>query len=404
MTPIKITSGVFTIAICSLLSIQSVNGQTNKKSNDLFNNFKKRRTESFNNYKEKVNKEFQAYEKAEKEAFNNFKRKVNKIWGSENFKESTKKNWVEYSNDYKTRTDVDFESGQANIEIIINENELSDSDLVKEKVEKAVEKLATDKGTTKDYSTEMEQPTSLGQKPILEGQLADSHGYLITSSNVKQYAREIVNSTEIKKTTIKGDDNTRRVKVSVTLPLAPENIKVRARKVLKYIQDYAVKYNLPNELVLAIIHTESFYNPKARSHVPAFGLMQLVPRYGGRDAYKYIYKKDRLLGSNYLYIPVNNIELGTAYFHILMTRSFRNVKNEKSRLYCSIAAYNTGAGNVSKAFIGTTKLYQAIPKINAMTPDQVYTHMRKNLPSNETKDYIKKVSERMESYRSWINN
>ena len=52
-------------------------------------------------------------------------------------------------------------------------------------------------------------------------------------------------------------------------------------------------------VVFAVIHTESYYNPKARSGAPAYGLMQLVPTSGGRAAYRYVYKKDQVLPPSY---------------------------------------------------------------------------------------------------------
>ena len=78
------------------------------------------------------------------------------------------------------------------------------------------------------------------------------------------------------------------------------------------------------------MHTESSFNPKARSPIPAFGLMQLVPKSGARDAYNYIYKQDRLLSDTYLYVPANNIELGCAYIAKIRHDYFKNIKDEKT--------------------------------------------------------------------------
>ncbi|MCK4639408.1 MAG: DUF3393 domain-containing protein, partial [Bacteroidales bacterium] len=88
-----------------------------KDKGDLFDNFKKKQDAAYTNFKDKTDKQFEAYEKANKEAFDKFKEDVEKLWGADDFKESTKKNWVEYSSDKKTRTDVDFEKGEATVEV-----------------------------------------------------------------------------------------------------------------------------------------------------------------------------------------------------------------------------------------------------------------------------------------------
>ena len=67
-------------------------------------------------------------------------------------------------------------------------------------------------------------------------------------------------------------------------------------------------------------------------------------------------------------------------------------------MLCAIAAYNTGAGNVSRALIGSTNVSKAIDKINSMTFDQLFSYLRSNLPHAETRDYIHKVTSKMEKY------
>lgn len=62
-------------------------------------------------------------------------------------------------------------------------------------------------------------------------------------------------------------------------------------------QAHAEKHDVDPALIMAIIHTESMFNPRARSHTPAYGLMQVVPHTGGRDAYHMIYGKKRKLTS-----------------------------------------------------------------------------------------------------------
>jgi membrane-bound lytic murein transglycosylase C len=44
---------------------------------------------------------------------------------------------------------------------------------------------------------------------------------------------------------------------------------------------------------------------------------------------------------------------------------FNGIKYPKSKIYCAISAYNTGAGNVAKTFTGKRSVKQTMPQINA---------------------------------------
>jgi len=128
--------------------------------------------------------------------------------------------------------------------------------------------------------------------------------------------------------------------------------------------------------------------------------MQIVPKSAGRDASKLVLGKDMILSPSYLYNGKNNISMGVAYLYILNDRYLASIKNPESRLYCVIAAYNTGAGNVARAFIGTTNIKKAAKKINSMPPEKVYKVLRRKLPHKETRDYLDRVSKRMNKYQA----
>lgn len=388
-----------------------------QETEDPFEQFRQQSQAGFDQFKEETNKQWEAYEKANQEAFEQFKKGIEQKWGAGNFIESTPTNWVEYSEDGESRTSVDFEQEEARIEILMTPEEADNADLVKQKIAEAVKELALNKGKTKDYETEYEKPEPLLDEPVLKDQLQNETGETVTEDNLAEYAEQIVEQQPIEKEIVKPEPpepkpepqpepepQKEKVIVSVKIPLATNSIQTRALRFYEQVISYSSRFMIDPALVFAVIHTESSFNPKAKSHVPAFGLMQIVPKYAGRDAYNYVYKEDKLLNENYLYESQNNIELGSAYLHMLITRSFRKVDDPLSRIYCAIAAYNTGAGNVSRAFIGTTKLYQAIPEINKMSADQVYEFMKKNLPYEETQHYIERVSSRMKVYADWLSD
>jgi hypothetical protein len=108
----------------------------------------------------------------------------------------------------------------------------------------------------------------------------------------------------------------------------------------------AKKYDVDPALVAAVIEQESRFKPRARSHVGAKGLMQLMPRTG------------RWMGARDLYSPEQNIDAGVKYIKYLDKRFNGDIRK-------IIAAYNGGEGNV--------KRYNGIP------------------PFRETRQYVKKV-------------
>jgi membrane-bound lytic murein transglycosylase C len=103
----------------------------------------------------------------------------------------------------------------------------------------------------------------------------------------------------------------------------------------------------------------------------------------------------------YLMDPNNNIQLGATYLKILMFEQWlKNIQNIPAREYCSISAYNTGPGNLARAFTGSrSKLAEAQKRANAMRPDEIFDHLRSNLPYEETRDYLLRVSAARKHYQ-----
>ena len=345
----------------------------------------------------RLQKEYEDYVKAEKEAYDRYVKEREVTWGKGNVKESTQKDWVEYSKDGNSRSSVDFETGEATIEIIQEPGKPVDQ----KKIEESLKVLITNKGTTKDYDSEVEKAVPLQDKPVLENQVVTPSGEKVTEQNIDKNVKEIAENVKPEVKTIKGSDNVERQVVTIKLELAPDHIKTRAKDYINEVQKYCDKFGVDPALAFAIMQTESSFNPKAKSYVPAYGLMQIVPRTAGADCAQSLKKPFSAPTGNYLYEPENNIEMGVHYLSLLKKRYFTNVNNKDSQTLCVIASYNTGAGNVARALRGDTKIGKAIPQINEMSYDQLFKYFEKNLMP-ETQNYIRKVTERMNNYKTWL--
>jgi len=222
----------------------------------------------------------------------------------------------------------------------------------------------------------------------------------VSAANAESFAKETVKKQEIKATTYKARDGKERVKYSVKLTMAPNHVQIRAKQFKDEVEKQSKRFKIDPAIAMAVMHTESYFNPKARSHIPAYGLMQLVPKSGARDAYIYIYKKDRLLRANYLYQPPNNIELGCAYLSKNRYRYFGGIKDDEKAYLCTICAYNTGPGNVARALSGTTNLSKAITVANSHNTKWVHQKLQRDLPYKETKLYLLKVLKHRKMYQS----
>lgn len=345
----------------------------------------------------KLQKEYEDYVKAEKEAYDKFVRERELVWGKGNVKESTQKDWVEYTDNGNTRSTVDFETGEATIEIVQEPNKPVD----KKEIEKKLKFLLINKGKTKDYDSKVEKAVPLQEKPVLENQVKTPSGKVVTEKTIDENVKEIAENVKTEVKTIKGADNKEREVVTIKLDLVPDHIRTRAEQYKKEVQKYCDKWGVDPALAYAIMQTESSFNPKAKSYVPAFGLMQIVPRTAGADCAQSLKKPFAAPTGNYLYEPENNIEMGVHYLYLLKKRYYKDVNSVDKQNLCVIASYNTGAGNVARALRGDTKIGKAIPQINEMSYDQLFKYFEKKLLP-ETQNYIRKVTERMNNFKSWL--
>ena len=348
---------------------------------------------------------FQDFLNQESAAYQQFVAEVEQKWNE--FRSPTKEEWVDYSDDTDTRIIVNFEEkeqpeeskGQILVETLVSVDEPDIIEKAKEKLQREVEKVLV---SAPEEVTEPPSPDAVPEKgteppsvaPVLEGQVKTQEGNPITPENVEGFIKEeILPHAKVDPEPVPSKDGVERVKVTVTIPMVSNHLRIRAEKFLVSIRKHAKHRNVGVPLVLALIQTESYFNPLAKSHIPAYGLMQIVPKSGGLDAYRYVFKKDRMPTAKFLYEPDNNLLLGTAYMQLLNTRYLYGIKDPVKQEYLMIAAYNGGIGRVIKRVL---KAYN-IPEISA---DDVYNALIKEMPT-ETKGYLKKVTSRKGNYQAW---
>lgn len=357
----------------------------------------------------RVSTAYKAREKKIKQAFKQYKKKVAKVWGNEAVLPEAKRD-VTYRNNFKERSIVDYAEGVVEVELALKPRLANNAHTARRKLISAVKKTINQAPDNRSIIEIVKKPTPPRSKhpAVLAGLVANIDNTPLTPAQLAAFAKTMAGT--MKSRTLTGEDGKQRVVISTSFKLVPEHIRIRAQKFSESVHTYAYKHEIPAPLVFAIIETESSFNPRAKSPIPAFGLMQLVPRTGARDAYKFVYSKDKVVKEKYLYNPDNNIELGTAYLHLLYYRRFNKIKDPESRTLATIAAYNGGPDSVISSFTGrySRRNYpsrfswrrHAYKKINKLSADEVYQHLRAFLPARETRKYLKKVRNRMEKYET----
>lgn len=123
----------------------------------------------------------------------------------------------------------------------------------------------------------------------------------------------------------------------------------RRAEFMAKIQEMAPEFDLDPALVLEVVRAESNFNPRARSHKGALGLMQLIPatarRFGVKDPLD----------------PVQNLRGGMAYLRWLQQRFDGDIR-------LTLAGYNAGEAAVER--------HGGVP------------------PYDETRDYVGKILDR----------
>lgn len=151
----------------------------------------------------------------------------------------------------------------------------------------------------------------------------------------------------------------------------------------------AAMYPLPNwqpaggfaidrALLYAMIRQESAFNPTARSHMGARGLMQVMPQTA-----QYVARNNQLRGVSRTTLnePETNMQVGQAYIQYLL--DFEGVGDN---MFFTVAAYNAGPGNVLKWS-------------RRFDRDSDPLMFIESIPASETREYVERVFANYWMYR-----
>lgn len=349
-----------------------------------------------------------AYQKALQEE----QTRIRQQWPSTDVSSQTR--WIAYSKDYSTRRVVDFERNQVEISIdgLYSSGRLDFAGMAR-KVQAELEQtlgttlqaalsqdpiqLALDDALTRLGAPR--QALASGNELVLKEMFASQRP---AEADIRKKAAALMRNASIRYQALSASAaavpvNTGR-KLTYVIPLPDNRIRKKVQEYKPWVNRKAERFALSEDIVMAIIHTESHFNPLARSHIPAFGLMQIVPSTAGRDAAAKLGKKPGILTAQYLYNPQHNIEVGAAYLHVLYYDYLKDIKNPESRLYFTIAAYNAGASSAARAFVDKPSFQDAVAVINRMKPEQVLDRLVKAAPTEETRRYVGKVLKRRNYY------
>ena len=112
----------------------------------------------------------------------------------------------------------------------------------------------------------------------------------------------------------------------------------RFQQTLALFEKYGKKYDFDPLMLAAQGYQESQLDQKARSHVGAVGIMQLMPATG----------EEMKVGD--IHVAEANVHAGTKYMAKLMSTYFPDAKfSEGNRPLFAFASYNCGPGNVARA-------------------------------------------------------
>lgn len=306
------------------------------------------------------------------------------VWGEREPEVASDHRYVKYSNAYEARAIIDFDQGWLQVETVADSNA---SGKLREAIVSTL--LTTRDMTLEDIFTDTAPPTD--GEPFLLGQVLDTDNKPIRW----RWRAEKFADFLIKERLTVTQQNGRTLR-SVRAELVADHLHLRELEYADFVLKASRRYAVQPSLIYAVIEVESAFNPYAVSTASAYGLMQVVPSSAGRDVYERVKKQSGEPTKQQLFKPDFNIDIGSAYLHLLDDTYLRSITNADSRMFATISAYNGGAGSALRTFNRDSTV--AVKRINSMTPSEVYQRLTKEHPFAETRRYLEKVRAAQQRY------
>lgn len=350
--------------------------------------------QSFDDWRAERETRYHDFQKAFHARYQEYLERVTAEWGGAAVLSDANR-VVRYSDNLQHRVIVDYENLTIDIDFI------DGTEPVRSDMQQALEQLS-----------HLSVADAARQDPVLQlSSMEDQRPLLETFTGGKAIEMEALAPTDLTTTKLSADvaasdpeaDPTSKRISRITLNLADQDIfSQRAKTYQPAVNEFARLHDLAPALIFAIMQVESSFNPLAQSHIPAFGLMQVVPNSAGVDVNRALFSVNEPPSSQLLFQPKTNIQFGSKYLDILSTKYLTGILDPEVRQLCIIAAYNTGAGNVASVFHpqGRRQIRPAVEVINTLTVEEVYAKLLSDLPYQETRDYLPKVMDALKNYQS----
>ncbi len=364
----------------SLLILTGIFGAIPAPAQQPFADTRRQLEKAFEAEKNTVAGDWDALADAQQQEWNRLRRQIRKKWQTVVL--SSRRQWVTYSAEKDARGRVDFENGRIIIETILPADTMDARHRAGRKIYEQIKAV-------------LEKQAAPG-RPVLQNQLRHKDGRPVTADTLDTFfASEIAPAIEPDSSGYIAEDGQKRLRYQATCKLVPEHLDIRAKDYVPAVTANADRFGLDPRLLMAIIHTESYFNPLAVSSAGAIGLMQIIPRYAGREAQAFLYQRDQPLAPDYLYAPGINLELGAAYVHLLQNRYFKDIPDPRKRLYLTVCAYNWGPTAVRKKIINRYD-------VAGMSAEALFSLLAAHTPA-ETSEYLERVTRRIAVYDPYFS-